>query len=147
MGFARKAVAALHLEAVEREASTESEAERVFAAMAADEVDGVIVVSPRLRQTHFSRLVRLAAGKRWPIPGHRKNLVEEGALFSYTADHIAAGPLGAKYIDRIFKGAKPADLPVEEVSRFNFVVSQKAAAKLGIPVPATIGSLATEIIE
>jgi putative ABC transport system substrate-binding protein len=147
IGFARKAVAALRMEAVEREATTEAEAERVFASMAAHEVDGVVVVSPRLRQTHFSRLVQLATAKRWPIPGHRKSLVEAGALFSYTADHIAAGPLGAEYIDRIFKGAKPAEMPVEEVSRFNFVVSQKAAAELGLQVPTAIQALATEIIE
>jgi putative ABC transport system substrate-binding protein len=74
-------------------------------------------------------------------------LVEEGALFSYTANHIAAGPMGAEYIDRIFKGAKPSELPVQEVARFNFVVGQRAAEALGISVPPTILAQATEVVE
>jgi putative ABC transport system substrate-binding protein len=147
MALARGAVGALGLEIIGREIATEAEAERVFASLGSHEADAVVVVSPRLRQTYFSRLVHLARAKRWPVPGNRKSLVEEGALFAYTANHIAAGPMGAEYIDRILKGARPADMPVEEVSRFNFVVGAKVADELGIPIPTTIQALATEIIE
>jgi putative ABC transport system substrate-binding protein len=60
---------------------------------------------------------------------------------------MITGPVRAEYIDRILKGARPAVMPVEEVSRFNFVVGAKVAEELRIAVPTTIQALAIEIIE
>jgi ABC-type uncharacterized transport system substrate-binding protein len=145
MGLARRAVGALGLEVIEREIATEAEAERVFASIGSHEADAVVVVSPRLRQTYFSRLVHLARGKRWPIPGNRKSLVEEGALFAYTANHIAAARSGAEYIDRIFRGGKPATCPWRK-SPGSTSLWGKVADDLD-SIPTTIQALATEIIE
>lgn len=70
--------------------------------------------------------------------GHREAWVDWGALVSYSSDSEAAGPMAARYIDKIFKGTKPADLPVEEVSRTMLVVNFKRAKDLGLTVPAAI---------
>ena len=143
----QRASAALHLELVGRELVTEADAKRVLAPMGPSEVDGVLVVSPSLRQKFPSLIVRLAAQRRLPIPAYRKTLVEEGALFAYAADHSAVGAPAADYIDRILKGAKPGELPVQEVWHIRLVVNRKAAAALGLEIPPSLLARADEVIE
>jgi putative tryptophan/tyrosine transport system substrate-binding protein len=78
---------------------------------------------------------------------HRKAWVERGALFSLGADSAAVGPVAAQYVDKIFKGAKPAELPVDEISRVELVVNLKTAQQLGITIPPSILLRADEVIE
>ena len=107
----------------------------------------MLVVSPSLMQKFPSLIVKLAAAKRLPIPAHRKNLVQAGALFSYAPDHSQVGRPAAQYVDRILKGERPADLPVQEVSRIRLVVSRTTANALGLAIPTSLLVFADEVIE
>jgi putative tryptophan/tyrosine transport system substrate-binding protein len=144
--WVRQANSALHLVGVEQAVSTEQDVEKVFAALGPD-VQAVLVVSPSLMQKFPSLIVKLASAKRLPIPAHRKNLVEAGALFSYAPVHSRVGRPAAQYIDRILKGESPADLPVQEVSEITLIVSRKTAKTLGLAVPTSLLVRADEVID
>ena len=79
--------------------------------------------------------IELANRARLPVQAHRKEWVEEGALFSYGIDLPLIGWTGARYVDRILDGAKPAELPVQEVPEIEFAINRETAARLGLRVP------------
>jgi len=143
----RRAAEILKLKLVEREARTESDVRRLFASIKRGEVDGVVLASVNLRANFSPLIIRLAAERRLPLPSHRKEWAEQGALFSYGPDVASVGPLAARYIDRIFKGATPADLPVEELSRYELVINSKVAKALGLTIPQSVLLRANQIIE
>jgi putative ABC transport system substrate-binding protein len=142
----RKAAKVLKITLVEREATSQADIERVFASLRPREVDGVFIVSPNL-STNFSSLVtRLARSRGLPVPSHRKEWVSQGALLSYSHDIAAVGPEAARYIDRILRGAKPADLPVAEPVTFELAVNLKTAKALGISIPESVLLRADHVI-
>lgn len=144
----RKAAAMLKLQLMEREAANQADIERVFTAVKRGDVDGVFVGSERLRAKFSSLVIRLASEKRFPIASHRKEWVEQGALFSYAADVASVGrAAAAQYVDKILKGAKPADLPVEELSKFEFVINLKVAKALGLTIPSAVLNRADKVIQ
>ena len=136
--LAREAATPLNLTLVERAAGTEAEVKQVFAGLKAGEVDAVIVASPHLQTNHPKLIIKLSEDARLPVVGHREAWVDWGALISYSSDGDSAGPVAARYIDKIFKGAKPADLPVEELSTTVLAVNFKRARELGLTVPQSI---------
>ena len=144
---ARKAAAALGMETVERNTPSPAEVERAFAELKPGEVSGVIVASNDLRTNFMTQVLAGAERARVPVAAHRKAWVEGGALLSYSTDFAAAGPVAAGYIDKIFKGAKPSDLPAEEMSKIVLIVNLKAAKRFGLSVPADILVQADEVIE
>jgi putative ABC transport system substrate-binding protein len=144
----RKAAGMLKLQLVEREAANRADIERVFTAVKRGDVDGVFVGSGRLRAKFSSLVIRLASEKRLPIPSHRKEWVEQGALFSYATDLASIGrTAAAQYVDKILKGAKPADLPVEQPTKFELVINLKTAKALGLKIPQSLLVRADEIIQ
>lgn len=146
LALARPAAAQLQLELVERDARSESDLTRLFANLKPNDVDAVIVASPDL-QTNFPRLIiKHADDARLPVVGHREAWVEWGALLSYSTDADTAGPVAARYIDRIFKGANPADLPVEELSTTILAVNLKRAQALGLTIPPSLLMRADRVI-
>ena len=80
-----------------------------------------ISASNTLQVKHTSALIRLALDKRVPVAGYRRDAAEQGALFSYAPDDAAVGRDAATDVDRILKGARPADLPVEQPPKFELV--------------------------
>jgi putative tryptophan/tyrosine transport system substrate-binding protein len=86
---------------------------------------------------------------KYRLPGifSVKEAVEVGGLMSYTADRIDLSRRAALYIDKILKGASPADLPVEQASKYLLVINVKTAKALGIDVPPTLLAIADEVIE
>jgi putative ABC transport system substrate-binding protein len=78
---------------------------------------------------------------------HRREFVEQGALFSYAPNVASLGPAGARYIDKILKGAKPAELPVEFVARVRLTINLRTAAALGLSIPPFTIARADEVIE
>ncbi len=136
--LARQAAESLRLTLVERDAGTEADLRRVFAGLKAGEVDAVIVASPHLQTNHPHLIIDLSERARLPVVGHREAWVDWGALVSYSTDGESAGPVAARYIDKIFKGAKPADLPVEELSTTVLAVNFKRARELGLTVPPAV---------
>ncbi len=147
LALARQGAVPLHLKLVERDVRSEAELRRVFAGLKRGDVDAVIVASPDLQTNHPKLIIKLGEDARLPVVGHREAWVEWGALLSYSTDADAAGPVAARYIDKIFKGANPADLPVEELSRTIFAVNVKNARELGLTIPSSVRVRADRVIE
>jgi len=121
--------------------------EEAFSTLSRDNVDAFLVVSAPLNISHRARLAELALKRRLPgMYGTREN-VESGGLMSYSADLVDMCRRSAVYIDKILKGAKPADLPVEQASKYELVINLKTAKALGLEVPPTLLARADEVIE
>jgi len=119
-----------------------------FATMARDRIDAVFVHSSALTaRLDRPLLAELALKHRLPTMfGGRPN-VESGGLMSYAPDLLDLTRRSAIYIDKIIKGAKPADLPVEQASRYQLVINLKTAAALGLTIPHSVLMRADEVIE
>jgi putative tryptophan/tyrosine transport system substrate-binding protein len=135
---ARDAAARLGIELVIREASDESGLEDAFHSIGPGAVDGAFLLSPSLRLNFSKRAIELATEAKLPVQAHRKEWVEQGALFSLGVDVGPVGAAGARFVDGILKGTAPADLPVEEVPKIQFALSLKRAKELGIQVPQDV---------
>ena len=92
-------------------------------------------------------IISLAARHRLPAGYQARFLVADGGLISYGADSLDQSRQAAGYIDRILKGEKPADLPVQSATKFELVINLKTAKALGLTVPPSLLSRADEIIE
>ena len=88
-----------------------------------------------------------AAKHRLPVMYSLRQTVEEGGLVAYTIDRLELFRRGAYFVDRILKGAKPAELPFEQPTRFEFIVNLKTARALGLTIPPAVLLQATTIIE
>jgi putative ABC transport system substrate-binding protein len=141
-----KAANTLKLRLVEREVTRQSDVERVFGSLKSDEVQGVFVASSSLVTKFPSLVLRLALERHLPVPSHRKEWVEKGALFSYGANFHAVGQNAATYVDKRLRGVKPADLPVEQVMRLELVINLKTAKALGLTIPQPVLIRADELI-
>ena len=114
---------------------------------AARGADGLLLLDIALFTTHRDRLVRLAATSRLPaIYGYRE-MVEAGGLMSYGVSFPDMYRRAATYVDKILKGVTPADLPVEEPTRFEFVINVRAAEALGLAIPRSLAVIADQMIE
>jgi putative ABC transport system substrate-binding protein len=128
------------------EARTPQEIEAVFAVMAREKAGAVIVLADSLFIQQRRKVAELAAKYRLPSVGSRRAQVEAGFLMSYGPNDADAFRRAATYVDKIFKGAKPADLPVEQPTRFGMFVSRKTAKALGLTIPPAL-LISAEVIE
>jgi putative tryptophan/tyrosine transport system substrate-binding protein len=128
-----------------REASSAQDLRRIFRSLRPGEVDGAFLLSPSRMLNHSSLTIRLAKRARIPVQAHRKEWVEEGALYSYGIDLPLIGRAGARYVDSILRGTSPADLPVEEISKIELAINLETAARLGIKVPQEMIIRADEV--
>jgi putative ABC transport system substrate-binding protein len=143
----RQAATKLKLELVERQTAKRADIERVFAAIKPGDVDGVFISSPDLRTRFLALILELASNRRLPLQGHRREWVEQGALFSYNLDLRSVGKAAARYVDKILKGTKPADLPVEQSSQLQLIINRKTAKTLGLMIPPSLLLRADQVIE
>jgi putative tryptophan/tyrosine transport system substrate-binding protein len=120
----------------------EEEFDAAFAAMDKERADAVMVQGSLPRKAALD----LALKRRLPLIGGSL-LIQEGGLISYSANQNETYRRAAYYIDRILKGVKPADLPVEQPTRFDLVVNLKTAKALGIEIPPKLLAVADEVIE
>jgi putative tryptophan/tyrosine transport system substrate-binding protein len=124
------------------------EIERSIAAFARPENSGVIVVGPTSSvQPHRSLIIALAARHRLPAVYSGAVWSKAGGLMSYGADALYQYRRAADYVDRILKGEKPADLPVQAPTKYELVINLKTAKALGLDVPATLLARADDVIE
>jgi ABC-type uncharacterized transport system substrate-binding protein len=123
------------------------EIERVITAFAQRPNGALILVPTALTVINRQLIINLAARHRLPAIYPYRYFVEAGGLMSYGADEIDQYRLAAGYVDRILKGEKPADLPVQAPTKFELVINLKTAKALGIDVPATVLARADEVIE
>jgi putative ABC transport system substrate-binding protein len=108
---------------------------------------GLIVTTSAAANAHRRQIIALAAQHRLSAVYPRRAWVERGGLMSYGTDVFAASRQAAGYVDRILKGEKPADMPVQAPTKYELVVNMKTAKALGIEVPGTILARADEVIE
>jgi putative ABC transport system substrate-binding protein len=147
LALAREGAAKLNLKLIERQAATEADVKRVFASLKPGEVDAVVVASPYLQTNHPHLVIKLSNAAGLPVLGHREAWVDWGALLSYSTESDSAGPVAARYIDKIFKGAKPGDLPVEELTPTMFVLNLQRARELGLTIPTSVRLRANRLVE
>jgi putative ABC transport system substrate-binding protein len=122
--------------------------EKVFAALSKQRPDGLYVIGGGSRmRINQKRIAGLAIKNRLPSIYSNREFVDDGGLMSYGADQAESYRRVAYYVDRILKGAKPADLPVEQPTKFELVINLKTAKALGFEVPPTLLARADEVIE
>jgi len=125
----------------------EPEYRRVFAEMSQDRVHGVIVDNVQENLTNRKVIVDLAEKASLPTMYPWRDHVELGGLMAYAPDVPDLWRHAAQQIDRIFKGAKPGDIPIYRASRFELILNLKAARTLGLTFPRSLRAIANEIIE
>jgi putative tryptophan/tyrosine transport system substrate-binding protein len=126
---------------------SEDQVEQAFATMAERNVAAILYGTTLFFQVISERLVALAAHYRIPALYEWREFVTAGGLMSYSTDRNEVGRQAGSYAGRILKGEKPADLPVVQSSRFEFVINLKTAKAMGLEVPPTLLARADEVIE
>ena len=117
-----------------------------FGAMAAERAGAVLIPSDGMFILHQKRIADLVAKSRLPTIGSR-DLVNTVGLMSYGASGPELFRRAATYVDKILKGAKPADLPIQQPTKYELVINLKTAKALGITIPPTLLARADEVIE
>jgi putative tryptophan/tyrosine transport system substrate-binding protein len=123
------------------------EIERAVAAFARSANGGLIVTVSTLAGVHRDLIVMLAARHKLPAVYYARYIVAGGGLISYGPDFIDQHRRAAGYVDRILKGEKPADLPVQEPTKYELAINLKTAKALGLDVPPALLARADEVIE
>ena len=129
------------------EVRTLQEIEPAFAMMARERVGAVIVIPDSLLNVQVRPVAELAVKLRLPSIAGLREYVEAGGLASYGPSYFEILRRTATYVDKIFKGAKPADLPVEQPTKFEFVINLKTAKAIGLTIPPSVLARADEVIE
>ena len=124
-----------------------SEIEKAVQTAAQSGTEALITVDELLIIGHRARIVDLAMRRRLPVMAEFRSFATAGALMSYAPDQIDMWRRAATYVDKILKGAKPADLPVEQLTKFELVINLKTARALGLEIPPTLLARADEVIE
>jgi putative tryptophan/tyrosine transport system substrate-binding protein len=127
--------------------SNADEIERAVTAFAQTANGGLIVTSSGSAAVHRKLIIRLAAQHKLPTVYYRRLYVTDGGLISYGLDFIDQFRRAAGYVDRILKGEKPADLPVQTPTKYELVINLKTAKALGLDVPQSLLVRADEVIE
>ena len=120
--------------------------ETAFGAASKGNADAVLVLTSVVTNSHRKQIVELAAKNRLPAIYYTAEWVEAGGLMTYGASFTDLFRRAATYVDKILKGAKPADLPVEQPTKFELVINLKAAQALGLTIPPPVLFLADEVI-
>jgi ABC-type uncharacterized transport system substrate-binding protein len=123
------------------------EMERAFAAFARSSNGGLIVTSSTLAFVHHELIVALAARHKLPAVYNNRFFVAGGGLISYGPDRIDQFRRAAGYVDRILRGEKPGDLPVQAPTKYELVINLKTTKALGLEIPPTLLARADEVIE
>jgi putative ABC transport system substrate-binding protein len=123
------------------------EIEQAVTAFARSPHGGLIVTASGLAAVHRDLIIMLAAHHKLPAVYARRLFVAEGGLMCYGADRVELFRQAAQYVDRILKGEKPADLPVQAPTKYELVINLKTAKALGLEIPPTLLARADEVIE
>jgi ABC-type uncharacterized transport system substrate-binding protein len=124
-----------------------SQYETAFKAIGRDRADALVVLSDSFATFHRARIAELAAEHRLPVLYGHRQYVEAGGLMSYGPSLFDVYRRAAAYVDKILKGTRPADLPVEQPTKYELVINLKTAKALGLELPPTLLARADEVIE
>jgi putative ABC transport system substrate-binding protein len=144
----RAAALALKLKLEEIETQPDSKGlESAFQTAKQKQVGAIMTISTRRFFAERKRIVELAGKNRLPAIYFQKEFVDEGGLMSYGADFDDLFRKAAHYVDKILKGAKPADLPVQQATKFEFVINLKTAKQIGLTIPPEVLARANRLIK
>ena len=129
------------------EARGPADFDRVFSEMSAKGAGALLVLTTPVFDIERQRIVDLAAKFRLPAAYTTRSYVDSGGLMSYGPNFADLHRRAANYVDKILKGAKPADLPVEQPTKFELVINLKTAKTLGLTIPASLLQRADQVIE
>ena len=147
MSSIRDAASSLAIQATDAAVNTNGDIERVIEAQARDPGGGLIVMPDSSNTINRELITTLAARYRMPAIYYHRFFTESGGLVSYGDDRTQLAQDAAGYIDRILKGAKPQDLPVQAPTKYDLVINLKAAKALGLEVPSSLLATADEVVE
>jgi ABC-type uncharacterized transport system substrate-binding protein len=142
-----RSVARFQVEARFAEVAKPEDIEPAFSRLTKEGAQGLIVTVGLMLRNERRRVVKLALAQRWPVIAGAGEFAEAGALLSYSADALANYRRAAYYVDRILKGAKPGDLPIEQPTKFELVINMKTAKALKIDILRELAVRADRVIE
>ena len=144
----RPAAMALKLKLEEIETQIDAKGlESAFQTAKQKQVNAIMTTTSRQFFAERKRIVELAGKYRLPAIYPQKEFVDEGGLMSYGADYTDLYRRAAVYVDKILKGAKPADLPVQQATKFEFIINLKAAKQIGLTIPVRVLERANKVIK
>jgi putative tryptophan/tyrosine transport system substrate-binding protein len=146
-GETRVAAQSLGLELQSWEVRDPGDFAASFSAASADRPDALLTLGSPITVIHRAQIIDLAARSRLPAMYDKKEFAIDGGLMAYIPSPVEHGRRTAAYVDKIFKGAKPADLPVERPTKFELVINLNTAKALGLTIPPSILARADEVIE
>jgi putative ABC transport system substrate-binding protein len=120
---------------------------RVFTAIRNKRLEAVLVLPDPVFGTHATAIADLGLQHRLPVVGGLRRYAAAGVLATYGGDYDESARRAAAYVDRILKGARPGDLPVDQSTKFELVVNAKSAKALGVTIPQSVLLRATDVIE
>ena len=141
------AVRALGLQRHVMEIRNPGDFDNAFAAMTKARVNAIFIPADSMFYQYRARLVRLAANTRLPAMWGLRDQAEAGGLMAYSSDLNDLARRAATYVDKILKGAKPADLPVEQPTKFELVINVKTAKALDLTIPQILLQRADQLLE
>jgi putative ABC transport system substrate-binding protein len=142
-----RAARALRVELQVLDVRVPNELDSAFAAMTRDRASALLLLADTMFLLHRTRIATLAAKHRLPTVAGSRDLADAGLLMTYGASVAYAFRHAATYVDKILRGAKPADLPVEQPTKFELVINMKTAKALGLTIPPSLLLRADRVIE
>jgi putative ABC transport system substrate-binding protein len=140
------AAQSLHLQVQLLEVQGPDEIESAFDAAKKQRADALVQIEAALFAPHQQRIIELATKARLPAVHNNRADVEAGGLMSYGPDRVDMHRRAASFVDKILKGAKPADLPVEQPRKFEFAINLKTAKQIGLTIPPNVLARADKVI-
>jgi putative tryptophan/tyrosine transport system substrate-binding protein len=126
---------------------SEAEIETVITSLGREPGGGLVVLPDTFLQVHRAAIILLAARKNVPAAYCDNSFAVDGGLFSYGPDQVDIFRRAAPYVDRILKGERPAEMPVQAPTKYQLVINLKTAKALGLDVPTQLQQIADEVIE
>jgi putative ABC transport system substrate-binding protein len=142
-----KAARSLGLQAQLLDVREPDDLRRAFEAATRQRADAIVVGLDTLLQAHRQSIVELAARHRLPTIYQSREFVDAGGLIAYAVSYPDMYYRAARFVDRIFKGAKAADLPIEQPTKFELVINGTTAKALGLTIPPSLLALADQVIQ
>lgn len=143
----REAAPGIGVQVTFRSARTTEELRAAFTGLGRAKADAIFIVDDGFMFARRDELLRMGMEARLPLIYADKPLARKGVMLSYAVDHPALFRRAAAYVDKILKGAKPSDLPIEQPTQFELVINLRTAKALGLTIPQSILVRADEIIE
>jgi ABC-type uncharacterized transport system substrate-binding protein len=146
-GEAQAAAQALGLQLQSLEVRSANDFDSAFEAALRERAQALVTTPAALLGAHLKRIVEFAAKNRLPTMYGNPQFVDAGGLMSYAPDYTVQYRRAAIYVDKILKGSKPADLPVEQPTKFEFIINLKAAKQIGLTIPPNVLARADKVIK